>query len=212
MQVQFARPCEPRDGALALGVYEERRMPARTAEFDASVDGLLARAMGASRFAGKAHQMLTVFTPRGRVVLYGLGSGEDTDDLWWPEGRRHTGGGACRFRGGRADRCPRRARRSRSGRRRSCGSNRLRREAALLPVRQVPDHPEGRGPAEPAAGHARTRGCGCGAGTLRRTRGGGGRRVPGARPGLRAAERALPGKLRRAPAGPLELRGRGQRP
>ncbi|MCY4589196.1 MAG: leucyl aminopeptidase [Alphaproteobacteria bacterium] len=82
MQVQFARPGEPWDGALALGVYEERRMPARTAEFDASVDRLLARAMEASRFAGKAHQMLTVFTPRGRVVLYGLGSGEDTDDLW----------------------------------------------------------------------------------------------------------------------------------
>ncbi len=82
MQVQFASPGESWDGALALGVYEERKMPARTAEVDASVDGLLARAMKSSRFAGTAHQTLTVFTPRGRVVLYGLGSGEDTDDLW----------------------------------------------------------------------------------------------------------------------------------
>ena len=38
--------------------------------------------MSASRFTGKGHQTLTVFTSLGRIVLYGIGTGKSIDTLW----------------------------------------------------------------------------------------------------------------------------------
>ena len=38
-----------------------------------------------SNFSGKSHQILSVFTPERRIVLYGLGKGENIDELWSEE-------------------------------------------------------------------------------------------------------------------------------
>lgn len=82
MQIEFQKIDLAGDGALVLGVLDERTMPPVTAGVDDSLGGLLAQAMGTSRFTGKSHQTLTAFAPRGRVLLYGLGDGQETDDLW----------------------------------------------------------------------------------------------------------------------------------
>ncbi len=82
MRIAFGELALPEKGALAVGVLEGREPTPMTAALDAATGGLLAAAMEGSRFEGKAHQVLHVFAPRGRVLLYGLGSGEDVDALW----------------------------------------------------------------------------------------------------------------------------------
>jgi leucyl aminopeptidase len=82
MKIAFGKLGFPKKGALVLGVMENRKMSVMGAEADTASGGLLVKAMGASRFTGKAHQSLTVFTPSGRVVLYGLGDGKGIDGLW----------------------------------------------------------------------------------------------------------------------------------
>ncbi|MDE0809592.1 MAG: leucyl aminopeptidase [Alphaproteobacteria bacterium] len=82
MKIAFGKLAFPKKGAVVLGVMENRKMSAMAAEADTASGGLLSRAMGASRFTGKAHQTLTVFAPTGRVFLYGLGDGGGIDDLW----------------------------------------------------------------------------------------------------------------------------------
>ena len=82
MKVAFGKLAFPKKGALVLGAMENRKLSAMGSEADAASGGLLGQAMAASRFTGKAHQTLTVFTPTGRIVLYGLGEGEGIDALW----------------------------------------------------------------------------------------------------------------------------------
>ena len=82
MRIAFGKPAFPKKGALVLGVSENRKLSAMGQEADKASGGLLAKAMAASRFTGKAHQTLTVFAPSGRILLYGLGDGEGIDALW----------------------------------------------------------------------------------------------------------------------------------
>jgi leucyl aminopeptidase len=82
MKIAFAKPGFPKKGALVLGVMEDRKLSSMAEEADKAAGGLLTSSMKASRFTGKAHQTLSVFTPTGRVVLYGLGDGEGIDVLW----------------------------------------------------------------------------------------------------------------------------------
>ncbi len=82
MKITFGKAVMPKKGAVVLGVREDRAMSPVTAEANVAAGGLLESAMNASRFTGKAHQMLTVFVPAGRVVLYGLGAGGNADALF----------------------------------------------------------------------------------------------------------------------------------
>ena len=82
MKITFANLALPSKGSIAIGVMEERKLLKLGKQLDRSVGGLLSSAMASSRFTGKAHQSLSVFTPKGRVVLYGLGKGENIDELW----------------------------------------------------------------------------------------------------------------------------------
>ncbi len=82
MRIAFGKLAFPKKGALVLGVMENRKLTAMGKEADSASGGLLAKAMTASRFTGKAHQTLTVFAPTGRVLLYGLGDGKGMDALW----------------------------------------------------------------------------------------------------------------------------------
>ena len=82
MQVTFSKLTLPKTGALVLGVLDKQKLLGAGVELDRKLDGLLATAMKASRFTGKAHQTLIVFTHQGRIVLYGLGDGSDINEKW----------------------------------------------------------------------------------------------------------------------------------
>ena len=82
MQIGFSKIGFPKQGALVLGVLEENKMLIKTREVDRESGGLIATAMKNSNFSGKSHQLLHVFTPKRRIVLYGLGKGDEIDELW----------------------------------------------------------------------------------------------------------------------------------
>ena len=82
MQVTFSKLALPKTGALVLGVLDKQKLLGAGVELDRKLDGLLATAMKASRFTGKAHQTLVVFSHQGRIVLYGLGDGSDINEKW----------------------------------------------------------------------------------------------------------------------------------
>ena len=83
MKISFAAPKLPRSGALALGVVEGGELGATGRDVDAATEGALSRAIGSSRFAGKANQTLLLNAPGGiaasRVLLVGLGKADGFD-------------------------------------------------------------------------------------------------------------------------------------
>ncbi len=85
MQVAIEKPALPEDGALAVGVWEDRTLTPSAASVDEAGGGALTRAMESARFTGKKNQTLTLFAPAGgtwsRVVLVGLGKADDLDTL-----------------------------------------------------------------------------------------------------------------------------------
>jgi leucyl aminopeptidase len=82
MKISFGKLALPRKGATVLGVLDGPKLLPQAVAVDEASGGLIAKAMASSRFSGKAHQTLTVFTPAGRVLLYGLGNGSGIDLLW----------------------------------------------------------------------------------------------------------------------------------
>ena len=85
MQIGFSKIGFPKQGALVLGVLEDSKMLAKTQEVDRNSGGMITAAIKNSNFSGKSHQILSVFTPERRIVLYGLGKGENIDELWSEE-------------------------------------------------------------------------------------------------------------------------------
>ena len=85
MQIGFSKIGFPKQGALVLGVFEDSKMLAKTQEVDRNSGGMITAAIKNSNFSGKSHQILSVFTPERRIVLYGLGKGENIDELWSEE-------------------------------------------------------------------------------------------------------------------------------
>ena len=79
MQIGFSKIGFPKQGALVLGVLEDSKMLAKTQEVDRNSGGMITAAIKNSNFSGKSHQILSVFTPERRIVLYGLGKGENID-------------------------------------------------------------------------------------------------------------------------------------
>ena len=78
MKIGFAKPDEPRSGAVIAGVWEEG-MPTPTARrLDEVTDGAITRALSAApRFKGKKDELLPIVAPANlpvsRIVLVGLG-------------------------------------------------------------------------------------------------------------------------------------------
>ena len=85
MQIGFSKIVFPKQGALVLGVLEDSKMLAKTQEADRDSGGMITAAIKNSNFSGKSHQVLSVFTPERRIVLYGLGKGDNIDELWSEE-------------------------------------------------------------------------------------------------------------------------------
>jgi leucyl aminopeptidase len=77
MQLSFAAPTVGHSGALVLGVAEGQPLAGLAQLADKATGGTLKRAMGASKFTGKAGQFLEVLAPQGlqasRVLLAGIG-------------------------------------------------------------------------------------------------------------------------------------------
>src|SRR3546814_18636440 len=65
--------CSSDLGAVVVSATEGGKLSPSAAAIDRETSGLPGKAIAGSRFTGKAHKTLTVFTAEGRVLLYGLG-------------------------------------------------------------------------------------------------------------------------------------------
>ncbi len=85
MNVTFSKLDLSSSAALVVGVADGPILGGTAESLDSETGGALKRAIEHSRFTGKVGQYLTVLAPHGlkagRVVLAGLGSGEDFDAL-----------------------------------------------------------------------------------------------------------------------------------
>ena len=83
MKLSFAKVALPSEGALVLGVLDQRELTATAREVDEKTNGMLRRAMGASHFEGKKEQTLMLLAPSGvdarRILLVGLGKAAELD-------------------------------------------------------------------------------------------------------------------------------------
>ena len=85
MKITFSQPKFPESGAIVVGVAAKRRLSPGAGDVDKRTKGALKRAMAASRFTGKANELLDLPGPAGikadRVVLVGLGEPDRLDTL-----------------------------------------------------------------------------------------------------------------------------------
>ncbi|MFN3077160.1 MAG: leucyl aminopeptidase [Alphaproteobacteria bacterium] len=85
MKITFSKPSLNVEGAVVVGILEDRVLTPSAAEIDERAGGALIRAMTASRFQGKKDQVLTLLVPPGlevsRVLLIGLGKAEEITAL-----------------------------------------------------------------------------------------------------------------------------------
>ncbi len=84
MQIAFAAPATNPEGTLVVGALEGGILTASAAAADRATSGALTRALGASKFTGKAGQLLEILAPSGvkasRILLAGLGAGAKFGD------------------------------------------------------------------------------------------------------------------------------------
>ena len=92
MRIKFVPPRLPRTGTLVLFVGEGRKLSPQGGQLDKRSGKALTRALGASRFKGKAEETLAVLAPAklgvGRVLLVGSGKADPADRALW----QHCGG------------------------------------------------------------------------------------------------------------------------
>jgi leucyl aminopeptidase len=92
MRIKFVPPRLPRTGTLVLFVGEGRKFSPQGGQLDKRSGKALTRALGASRFKGKAEETLAVLAPAklgvGRVLLVGSGKADPADRALW----QHCGG------------------------------------------------------------------------------------------------------------------------
>ncbi len=83
MKVAFVQPGLPKSGCLAVGVLETGALTPSAKAADAATGGAVSRAIAASRFTGKAEQVLDIVAPAGvdldRLILVGLGKAAEVD-------------------------------------------------------------------------------------------------------------------------------------
>jgi len=86
MKISFARPADPKEGTLVVGVLEGGRLTPAAQSLDEATGGQVARAVKAApRFAGKAEKLLAMPAPANlpvdSVLLIGLGEAGELDAL-----------------------------------------------------------------------------------------------------------------------------------
>ncbi len=84
LEIEFGPIALPEGGSLVIPVLAERGLGAEARRLDAATDGLLTRAMRASRFTGKREETLAIPVPAGlavdRVLLVGAGKPERLEE------------------------------------------------------------------------------------------------------------------------------------
>ncbi len=83
IDVKFAAPSLPQDGALGLLMAEGEGLTGLAAKADEATGGAIARAIAAAEFTGKEGSSVTILAPGanfGRVVVAGLGKMADLTD------------------------------------------------------------------------------------------------------------------------------------
>ena len=87
MRLKFAPPRLPRTGTLVLFVADGRKLSPQGAQLDRRSGKALSRALGASRFKGKAEETLAILAPAklgvARVLLVGTGKADPGDRALW---------------------------------------------------------------------------------------------------------------------------------
>ena len=85
MKIAFVDPGLPKSGALVVGVLADKTLLPTAKLVDDRCGGAVTRAIAASRFTGKAGQVLELLAPTGlgvsRVILYGFGKPAKVDAL-----------------------------------------------------------------------------------------------------------------------------------
>ena len=81
MKISFSAYEMPSKGALVLGVLDEKKFLPLTEQVDKELNGLLTKAIQASRFEGKKAETLEIIAPTetslSRILLVGLGAAKD---------------------------------------------------------------------------------------------------------------------------------------
>jgi len=87
MKIKFAPPRLPRAGTLVLFVADGHKLSPQGAQLDRRSGKALSRALGASRFKGKAEETLAILAPAklgvARVLLVGTGKADPADRALW---------------------------------------------------------------------------------------------------------------------------------
>ncbi|VBB69386.1 Cytosol aminopeptidase PepA [invertebrate metagenome] len=85
MEITFAKPALPQEGAVVVGVLEGRVLTPAASAIETRTSGSMTRAMAASHFEGRKEQALMLLAPSGlsltRIVLVGLGKAAALDAL-----------------------------------------------------------------------------------------------------------------------------------
>ena len=79
MKVTFTTEINGSWDAQIVGAYEGKVLTSTAAAMDKDLDGLLTVAMNSSHFLGKAKENVSILTPKGRVIVLGLGKKENDD-------------------------------------------------------------------------------------------------------------------------------------
>jgi leucyl aminopeptidase len=86
MKIGFAKPEQPRSGAVVVGVWEEAVLTPAARRLDEATGGAIMRALTAAhRFTGKKDELLSIVGPANlsvsRIILAGLGKPELADAM-----------------------------------------------------------------------------------------------------------------------------------
>ena len=81
MKISFAKPDQPRSGAVVVGVWDEAVLTPAAKRLDEATGGAIVRALSAaSRFKGKKDELLPIVGPANlpvtRIILAGLGKAD----------------------------------------------------------------------------------------------------------------------------------------
>jgi leucyl aminopeptidase len=92
MKIAFAEPATPKSGSAVVGILDDRTLTPSAAQINRDTGGMVARALGVSRFKGRKDEVLAILAPTGtdlsRIILIGLGKPAALDALAW----QHLGG------------------------------------------------------------------------------------------------------------------------
>src|SRR6516165_1865491 len=81
MKISFAKPDQPRSGAVVVGVWDEAALTPAAKRLDETAGGAILRALSAaSRFKGRKDELLPIIGPANlpvtRIILAGLGKAD----------------------------------------------------------------------------------------------------------------------------------------